>query len=119
MINYVNPLGKITYTDDFFEGLVSSAITSCYGVVGTVSSDAADSVMSFVLGEELNPRGVSVGVEDNRLVIDLHVRILYGISVRAICDNIRERVIYAVEDATGLKVKKINISIDDIITDTI
>ena len=117
MINYYNPLGKVSLTNDYFEGLVAGALTGCYGVVGTAASDTADGVMSFILGEKLAPRGVTVRAEDNRLVIDLHIKILYGINVDAICDNIRERVTYAVEDSTNLKIKKRDISIDDIITE--
>lgn len=119
MIKYLTPMGKVTYTDDFFESLVSSAVAGCYGVVGTASSDPADGIMSFILGDEMSPRGVSVRAEDNRLAIELHVKILYGISVRTICENIRERVVWAVESATDLKVGRIDISIDDIVADNL
>ena len=117
MIKYTNPMGKISLTNEFFEGLVGQAIAECYGVVGTISQNAADSVKSMVLKDDVSYRGVHVAVEDNRLVINLHVRVLYGINVAAICDNVRERVIYAVENCTDLKVKRINISIDDIVTE--
>lgn len=116
MIRIQRPRGRTVLTNDFFEGLVSNAITSCYGVAGISSRGAKDSLRGLIFGSR-QERGVRVREEEGALVIDLHIKVTYGVNIGAIVDNIIDRVSYAVEDATGLKVKKINVSVDDIITE--
>jgi len=117
MIKMYNQYGKISYTNDFFAGLVGNAITSCYGVAGMSTAGARDGLKSLVFGSDIPDKGVVVSVEDNELVIDLHIKVTYGVNIATIVENIKERVSYAVEKATDLKVRRINVSVDDIITE--
>lgn len=116
MIKIYNPRGKICLTNDFFAELVGNAITSCYGVAGMSTSGAADSVRTLLFGSDIPEKGVVVSVDDGCLVIDLHIKVIFGVNIPAIVENIKHRVSYAVENATNLKVKEINVSVDDIIT---
>lgn len=117
MIRIYNPQGKIVLTNDFFAGLVGNAITSCYGVAGMSTAGARDSVKTMFFGNDIPEKGVVVTEEEGQLVIDLHIKVVYGVNIATIVDNIKERVSYAVEHATNLKVRRINISVDDIITE--
>ena len=81
------------------------------------TAGAKDSLKTMVFGKDIPDRGVVVNVEDEQLVIDLHIKVTYGVNIATIVDNIKERVAYAVENATNLKVKRINVSVDDIITE--
>ena len=117
MIKIYNPMGKISLTNDYFAGLVGTAMTSCYGVAGMSTSGAADSIKTLVFGADALDKGVSVHEEEGQLVIDLHIKVLYGINITTVVENIKERVAYAVEKYTDLKVKTINVSVDDIITE--
>ena len=117
MIKIYNPQGKVVLTNDYFAGLVGNAITSCYGVAGMSTAGAKDSVKTMIFGSDIPDKGVVVSEEDGQLVIDLHIKVTYGVNISTIVDNIKERVSYAVEHATNLKVKRINVSVDDIITE--
>ncbi len=117
MIKIYKPMGKICLTNDYFASLVGTAIQSCYGVAGMSTAGAADSVKTFLFGSDIPDKGVVVREEDGQLVIDLHIMVVYGVNIPAIVENIKERVSYAVENYTGLKVKSINVSVDDIITE--
>ncbi len=117
MIKIYNPMGKVSLTNDYFAALVGNAITSCYGVAGMSSAGAADSLRTLVFGSDIPEKGVIVKEEEGRLVIDLHIKVIYGVNISTIVENIKERVSYAVEHATALKVKCINVSVDDIITE--
>lgn len=117
MIKIYNPMGKVYLTNDYFASLVGNAITSCYGVAGMSSSGAADSLRSLIFGSDSPEKGVTVREEDGKLAIELHIKVLYGVNISAIVENIKERVSYAVEHATAMKVKSINVSVDDIITE--
>ena len=117
MIKIYNPQGKVILTNDYFAGLVGNAITSCYGVAGMSVAGAKDGVRAVLFGNDIPEKGVVVKEDEGQLIIDLHIKITYGVHIAAIVENIKERVAYAVEHATNLKVKAINVSVDDIITE--
>ena len=117
MINIYNPQGKVILTNDYFAGLVGNAITSCYGVAGMSVAGHKDGLIAVVFGSDIPEKGVVVSEDEGQLVIDLHIKVIYGVNIATIVDNIKERVSYAVEHATNLKVKSITVSVDDIITE--
>ena len=117
MIKFYTPLGKVSLTNDYFAGLVGNAVTSCYGVAGMSCAGPVDNVRTLIFGSNIPEKGVVVSEDDGQLVIDLHIKVVYGVNIATIVENIKERVSYAVEHATNLKVKSINVSVDDIITE--
>ncbi len=116
MIKIYNPLGQVSLTNDYFAALVGTALANCTGVAGMAVAGAKDGLKTVLFGSDIPDKGVVVAVEDDRLVLDLHIKVTYGVNIATIVDNIKERVVYAVESATNLKVKRINVSVDDIIT---
>ena len=59
-------------------------------------------------------KGIQVTIEQNEIVIDFHVIVAYGVSIKTISDNLVDAVTYQVESATGFKVKKINILVEGV-----
>ena len=53
--------------------------------------------------------------DDGQLVIELHIKVTYGVNIAAIVRSITHKVRYAVEDATGLNVRRIDVCVDDIV----
>lgn len=117
MIKFYTPLGKISLTGDYFAGLVGNAVTSCYGVAGMSVAGPADSVRTLLFGSDIPEKGVVVSENGGQLVINLHIKVIFGVNIAAIVDNIKDKVKYVVEEATNLKVAKINVSVDDIVTE--
>ena len=115
MIKFYNPLGKVCMTNDFFAELVSAAAQSCYGVSGMASGCRGDSVKALVLGSDFPDKGVRVTEDDGQLVIELHIKMTYGVNIAAIVRSITHKVKYAVEDATSLRVRRIDVCVDDIV----
>ena len=57
----------------------------------------------------------SVAVECfNKITIDFHVIVSYGVSISTVSDNLIETVRYKVEEFTGLEIKKINIYVEGV-----
>ena len=54
------------------------------------------------------------GVE-GRLVIELHIAVSYGLNISTAARSISHRVKDEVEQATGLKVARVIVSVDDVI----
>ena len=65
----------------------------------------------------LPPKGVAVTQEGGRLVIALHIKVGYGLNISTITQSITHRVKDEVEHATGLKVARIDVYVDDILAD--
>lgn len=115
MIKFYNPLGKVCMTSDYFAGLVGVAAQSCYGVCGMATGGTSVSLKTIVLGTNYPDKGVRVTEEDGKLVIELHIKVTYGLNIAAIVRSITHKVKYAVEDATTLKVERIDVYVDDIV----
>ena len=75
----------------------------------------SDSLKTIVLGTNYPDKGVRVTEEDGKLVIELHIKVTYGLNIAAIVRSITHKVKYAVEDATTLKVERIDVYVDDIV----
>ena len=117
MIRFETRYGSICIEDEFFAQFIGNAISSCYGVAGMSVAGAKDGLQAVLFGNDIPEKGVVVKEDEGQLIIDLHIKITYGVNIATIVENIKERVAYAVEHATNLKVKAINVSVDDIITD--
>ena len=81
MIKFYTPLGKVSLTNDYFAGLVGNAVTSCYGVAGMHCAGAADSVKTLIFGSDIPEKGVVVSEHNGELVIDLHIKVLFGLTL--------------------------------------
>ncbi len=111
MIRFQNPLGQIEISQHYFSGLVSHAAQNCFGVAGMVASGAAQGLRS-ITGAKMPDKGVLVRTENGSLVVDLHIEAAYGVNLNALVRTIISEVRYAVEQATGLKVSRVNVYID-------
>ncbi len=114
MIKMQNPLGKIYLTGNFFAELVSNAAQNCYGVAAMAPCGPADLARSL-LPDIAPEKGVRVVRDNGELCIELHIKVTYGVNISAIVRSIIHKVKYAVEDATGLQVQRISVSVDDIV----
>ena len=56
----------------------------------------------------------SLNINDNKISIDFHVIVSYGVSISAVSDNLIESVKYRVEEFTGMEVEKINIYVEGV-----
>lgn len=115
LIKIYNPLGMVSMSGDYFAGLVSTAAKSCYGVRGMVSGSATDHLRSTIFSSYYPDKGVRVTEENGSLNIELHIQVVYGLNIAAIVRSITNKVKYAVEDATSLRVAHIDVFVDDIV----
>ena len=68
-----------------------------------------------VMTSRPSEKGVTVSQQEGRLVITLHIKVGYGLNIASITQSITHRVKDEVEHATGLKVARIDVFVDDII----
>lgn len=113
MIRIENHLGTIEVSQEYFRYLVGNAVSGCYGVTAMVKSGPKQGLRSAFSRRTFADDGIRVRSEGDRLIVDLHISVMYGMNIAAIAKSIVNKVRYTVEEATGLEVKKVNVFIDD------
>ena len=109
MIRIDNRYGTIEVSQEYFRHLVGEAVSSCYGVVGMVSKSPVKGLRAILGRGNKVEDGVRVRSEGERLVVDVHIEVVFGMNISAIAKSIVNKVRYTVEEATGLTVKKVNV----------
>lgn len=112
MIRMENRYGTIEVSQEYFSYLVGNAVSSCYGVAGMVRSGPKQGLRSVLSRRAYADDGVHVRGEGDRLIVDIHISVIYGMNIAAIAKSIVNKVRYTVEEATGLTVKKVNVFVD-------
>lgn len=106
-------MGEIIIDRDVLAKYAGTATTDCIGIVGMAAVNMKDGVTKLLKKENAG-RGVNIVINDNCVKIELHVIVAYGVSIRAVAQNVLESVRYKVEEFTGLKVEKINVIVDGV-----
>lgn len=123
MIDIHNHLGTINFSKQFFYTLIGGTVTSCFGVVDMNAGDAKQTfvervpipiVKKFAEKTVLSEKGVTVRYKKEKLYIDLHISVMYGVNVSTIVKSIIHKVRYAVEEETDLTVDKVNVFVDSV-----
>ena len=108
-----NDLGLITISEDVLLKVAGYAALECYGIVAMSSKRAKDGFVEW-LGKENLTKGVQVNITEAGVDIDLFIIVEYGISIVEVCNIIKSQVCYKIENMTGAKVRRVNISVEGI-----
>ena len=108
-----NDLGTIYIAEDVMMKVVGYAALECYGIVAMSGKKATDGIVEW-LGRENLSKGVQIRNVGDMLDVDLFIIVEYGISISEVCKTIVETVRYKLESMTGVKVRKISISVEGI-----
>ncbi|MDI6637669.1 MAG: Asp23/Gls24 family envelope stress response protein [Bacillota bacterium] len=106
-------LGQITISDEVIALIAGMAATECYGLVGMASRNIQDGIAEL-LGMENLSRGVEVKLAGDEVVIDLYIIVEYGTKITEVAHNVMDKVRYVVESMTGLKVARVNITVQGV-----
>ena len=106
-------LGNIYIDNEVIAQYAGSVAVECFGIVGMAGVSMKDGLVKLLKKESLT-RGITVTLSQNKLVLDFHVIVAYGISIRTVADNLIENVKYKVEEFTGIEIAKINIYVDGV-----
>lgn len=109
----VTGMGEINIDNDVIAKCAGAAACECFGIVGMSAISVRDGLAKLLKVDNLT-NGVNVTVEDNRLLIDLHIIVSYGVNIPSVCENLIENVKYKVEECTGLNVVTINIYVEGV-----
>jgi uncharacterized alkaline shock family protein YloU len=108
-----NKLGEICINPEVIAIYAGTTAVECFGIVGMAAISMKDGLVKLLKKESLT-HGINVDIESNRIKLDFHVIVAYGISISAVADNLIENVKYKVEEFTGMEVDKINIYVEGV-----
>ena len=107
-------LGIITISPEVIAKYAGSVAVECFGIVGMAAVNVKDGLVRLLKKDSLT-RGIQVELtEDNRIRLDFHVIVAYGVSISAVTDNLISNVKYKVEEFSNMPVDKINVYIEGV-----
>ena len=90
-------LGKITIDTDVIATYAGSVAVECCGIVGMAAVSMKDGLVKLLKKDSLK-HGINVTIADNKITLEFHVIIAYGVSISAVSDNLISNVKYKVEE---------------------
>lgn len=106
-------LGEITIDLGVIAKYAGTLAVECFGIVGMASVSMKDGFVRLLMGDNLT-QGITVTLQENKILIDFHVIVVYGVSISAVADNLIHNVKYKVEQFTGMEVEKITIFVEGV-----
>lgn len=106
-------LGKIVIDTDVIATYAGSVAVECFGIVGMAAISMKDGLVKLLKKDSLK-HGIHVKINDNRITLDFHVIVAYGVSIQAVSDNLMSNVKYRVESFTGMEIEKINVLVEGV-----
>lgn len=106
-------IGDIIIDNEVIAKYAGLTAIECYGIVGMAIISVKDGFVKLLKRESLS-KGVKVEVINNKIIIDFHVMVEYGVKISAVADNLISTVKYKVEKFTGMDIEKINIFIEGV-----
>ena len=106
-------LRKITIDTDVIATYAGSVAVECFGIVGMAAVSMKDGLVKLLKRDSLK-HGINVTIADNKVTLEFHVIVAYGVSISAVSDNLISNVKYKVEEFTGLTIEKINILVEGV-----
>lgn len=106
-------LGEIVINPDVIAMYAGSVAVECFGIVGMAAVNMKDGLVKLLKRDSLK-HGINVVINDNKISLDFHVIVSYGVSISAVTDNLINNVKYKVEEFTGMEIEKINIFVEGV-----
>ena len=101
--------GSVTIDSEAIAAISGYVASMSYGVVGMAYRSKTDSVASLLKKENFT-KGIKVSVsDDNKISVDIHIIIEYGVNINVIGKSIIKSVKYQIGHMTGLEVEHINV----------
>lgn len=105
--------GEIIINPDVIATYAGSVAVECFGIVGMAAVSMKDGLVKLLRKDSLK-HGINVSLNENKISLDFHVIVSYGVSILAVADNLIGNVKYKVEQFTGMEVEHINILVEGV-----
>ena len=115
-------MGNVSIDNEVIAQYAGSVAMECFGIVGMAGINVKDGLVKLLKRDYLvkllkmdsMTRGINVSIKNNKLTLNFHVIVAYGVSILAVTDNLISNVKYKVEEFTGIEIEKINIFVEGV-----
>lgn len=111
MLLFENKNGNIIIDDAVITQIVASVANECFGVAGMTAKNISEEFWGL-FKKDSKDRGVNVYCTDNKLNIELHIMVTYGINIPAITESIIHKVEYSVQQILDIKPASVKVYVD-------
>jgi uncharacterized alkaline shock family protein YloU len=108
-----NSFGEVLIDTEVIANYAGSTAVECFGIVGMAAVNVKDGLVKLLKRESLT-HGITVDIIENKLILNFHVIVAYGVSISTVADNLISNVKYKVEEFTGMEVERINIFVEGV-----
>ena len=105
--------GQIVIDEEVIAKYAGMNAVECFGIVGMASVNMKDGFVRLLKRDNIT-KGVQVKIVDNKIRIDFHIIVVYGVSIATVTDNLIENVKYRVEKFSNMEVERINIFVEGV-----
>lgn len=105
--------GKIYVDAEVIATYAGSVAVECFGIVGMAAVNVKDGIVKLLKKDYLH-HGINVTLAQNKITLDFHVIVSYGVSINTVAENLINTVKYQVEEFTGMEIEKINIFVEGV-----
>lgn len=105
--------GEVVINPDVIATYAGSVAVECFGIVGMAAVNMKDGLVKLLKPDSLK-HGIHVKIEDNKISLEFHVIVAYGVSISTIADNLIENVKYKLEEFTSMEVEHVTILVEGV-----
>ena len=105
--------GSILIDTDVIATYAGSVAVECFGIVGMATVNMKDGLVKLLRKDSIK-HGINVVINDNKISLDFHVIVAYGVSISAVADNLIGNVKYKVEEFTGMETEHVRILVEGV-----
>lgn len=106
-------MGNISIDQEVIAQFAGTVAMECFGVVGMAGMSVRDGLVKLLKMDSMT-RGIQVFLNHNKLTLNFHIIVSYGVSILAVSENLIDSVKYKVEEFTGIEIEKINIFVEGV-----
>ena len=106
-------LGDIVINPEVITTYAGSVAVECFGIVGMAAVNMKDGLVKLLKKDSIK-HGIHVDIEDNKISIDFHVIVAYGVNIGTIAQNLIDTVTYKLEETTGMQVEQIRVIVEGV-----
>ena len=99
-------MGNISIDQEVVAQYAGTVAMECFGVVGMAGMSVKDGLVRLLKMDSMT-RGIQVLLNNNKLTLNFHIIVSYGVSILAVADNLIDSVKYKVEEFTRIEIEKI------------
>ena len=111
-----NQYGTINIENEVIARIAGLTAIDCYGIVGMAAKNVKDDIFQLLKVESLT-KGIKISVQEDRIVIDMHIIVEYGTNITAIAENTISTVKYKVETVCGINVEQVSVFVEGVRVD--